>query len=131
MKRKNKSGKRSDKTETVASLKRLMAAFVSERQWQKFHSPRNLAASISIEAAELLEHFQWLTAEEAQRKSMEDRDFRREVGEEMADVLLYVLSLANALGMDMATTVHEKMKKNRVKYPAEKFQGYYYRPVRK
>jgi len=116
---------------TVASLRRLMLEFVQERKWTKFHNPRNLAASISIEAAELLEHFQWLTAEEAQRKSAEDGKFRREVGEEMADVLLYLLSLANTLGLDMARTVHEKMKKNRLKYPAEKFQGEYYRPVRK
>jgi NTP pyrophosphatase (non-canonical NTP hydrolase) len=121
----------SDRTETVGALKRLMAGFVRERKWEKFHSPRNLAASISIEAAELLEHFQWLTAEEAQKKSMADGDFRREVGEEMADVLLYILSLANVLRMDMARTVHEKMAKNRVKYPAGKFQGHYYRPVKK
>jgi NTP pyrophosphatase (non-canonical NTP hydrolase) len=120
-----------DQTATLADLRALMNDFVAERKWHKFHSPRNLAASISIEAAELLEHFQWLTPEDALHKSQNDKTFRHEVGEEMADVLLYLLSLANTLQLDLTQTVHNKMKKNRLKYPADKFQGHYQRPLRR
>lgn len=119
-----------DSAATIESLRQMMRDFVAERQWQKYHTPRNLAASISIEAAELLEHFQWLTDAEAAEKSKNDPEFRHAVGEELADVLMYCMSMANAMGVDISATVAAKMERNRAKYPPEKFQGYYERPAR-
>lgn len=119
-----------DATATIESLRQMMRDFVAERQWQKYHTPRNLAASISIEAAELLEHFQWLTEQEAAEKSANDPAFRHAVGEELADVLMYCMSMANAMGVDVSATVAAKMERNRAKYPKEKFQGHYERPAR-
>lgn len=119
-----------DQTTTVADLRQLMAEFVAERHWQKYHTPRNLAASISIEAGELLELFQWVDNEAAIERLKKDEAYKRACGEELADVLMYVLSLANALEMDVAQTVHAKMAKNRQKYPAEQFKGHYERPLR-
>jgi dCTP diphosphatase len=121
---------KTDQTETVGGLRDLMRGFVKERDWEKYHTPRNLAASVSVEAGELLELFQWLTPEESIRKSKDDKDFRQAVGEELADVLMYLMSLANALDLDVASTVHEKMRKNRLKYPADQFQGHYERPIK-
>jgi NTP pyrophosphatase (non-canonical NTP hydrolase) len=73
--------------------------------------------------------FQWLTAEEAAVRVQNDETFRRAVGEEMSDVVMYVLSLANAMGLDLAKAVGEKMEKNRRKYPVEQVRGRYERPV--
>jgi NTP pyrophosphatase (non-canonical NTP hydrolase) len=103
--------------------------FVAERNWQKYHTPRNLAASVSVEAGELLELFQWTTHDEAVRKTTDDVDFRKAVGEEMSDVLMYLVSLANSMNLDLAAAVEAKMVKNRKKYPPEKFQGNYERPL--
>ena len=119
-----------DNQTTVAELKKLMSAFVKERNWEKFHQPRNLAASVCVEAGELLEHFQWLTAEEAAERVKIDAAFKTAVGEEMADVLMYLVSLSNAIGLDFAAAVEAKMVKNKLKYPKEKFQGNYERPVK-
>jgi NTP pyrophosphatase (non-canonical NTP hydrolase) len=119
-----------DQTETVGGLRELMRGFVRERAWEKYHTPRNLAASVAVEAGELVELFQWLTQEEAVHKSKEDKEFRQAVGEELADVLMYLMSLANALDLDVASTVHDKMRKNRLKYPADQFQGHYHRPLK-
>lgn len=113
-----------DATTTLWQLKRLVADFVEERQWQPFHSPKNLSMSLSIEAAELMEHFQWLTIDES--KSLANDPVKRvEVGEELADVLCYGLALANAIGLDVSQIVHDKMEKNRAKYPKDRFQGNY------
>ena len=119
----------SDQTVTIETLKQMMREFVGERDWEKYHTPKNLAASVSVEAAELLELFQWLTPEEATQRSVNDLRFRQAVGEELADVLMYLISLANALNIDVAQTVAAKMVKNRAKYPPEKVRGHYQRPL--
>jgi NTP pyrophosphatase (non-canonical NTP hydrolase) len=119
----------SDKVVTIETLKQMMKEFVRERDWEKYHTPKNLAASVSVEAAELLELFQWLTPEESTTWPINDLRFRQAVGEELADVLMYLISLANTLGLDVAQTVTAKMAKNRSKYPPEKFQGHYQRPL--
>jgi NTP pyrophosphatase (non-canonical NTP hydrolase) len=106
-----------------------MRAWVAARQWEKYHLPKNLAASVTIEAGELLELFQWLTPEEVSAKCKDDQ-FRMAVSEEMCDVLMYLVSLANAMNIDLASAVEHKMQKNEKKYPAEKFQGHYERPLR-
>jgi len=106
-----------DAQTTLASLREMMREFVSEREWGKYHTPKNLAASTVVEAAELLELFQWLTPEEAITKSQGDPAFRQAVAEELSDVFMYLMSLANALDLDVASSVDAKMKKNRLKYP--------------
>ena len=119
-----------DSQTTVAELKAMMQAFVAERNWQKSHTPRNLAASVAVEAGELLEHFQWLTADEASERSRTDAAFHKAVGEELSDVLMYLLSLANSMDLDIAAAAEAKMARNRAKYPPEKFDGHYHRPLR-
>ncbi len=109
----------SDRVTTVETLKDLVRGFISEREWAPYHTPKNVAASVAIEAAELLEHFQWEHPTPAQLS----RTKRGEVADEMADVLAYLLSLANVLQIDLADALHRKMAKNRQKYPADRFRG--------
>jgi len=109
-----------DSQTTLQELKDRMAAFVHERDWEQFHTPKNLSMSIAIEAAELMEHFQWLTVE--QSKTL-DADHLADIGEELADIIIYSLSLANTLGLDLAKTVLAKMEKNIRKYPSDKVRG--------
>lgn len=114
----------SDSTTTIADLKELVEKFVDQRDWHQFHAPKNLAMSLAIEAAELMEHFQWISTEESRR--LADNPARLvEIGEELADVLCYALAMANELGLDLATTIRGKMAKNAEKYPADDFYGRY------
>ena len=110
----------SDNQTTLQDLKEKMADFVRERDWEQFHTPKNLSMSIAIEAGELMEHFQWLTVE--QSKSLSPAALQN-IGEELADIVIYALSLANTLGLDMADTVLAKMEKNIRKYPSEQVRG--------
>ncbi len=114
----------SDATTTVAELRKLIADFVAERDWSQFHSPKNVSMALAIEAAELMEHFQWLTTE-ASRRIVDDPDRLAAVGEEIADVVGYSMALANELGIDLASTIQAKMVKNAKKYPAEQYRGRY------
>jgi NTP pyrophosphatase (non-canonical NTP hydrolase) len=114
----------SDPQTSVQSLRELVAQFVAERDWSKFHTPKNLAMSLAIEAAELMEHFQWLTPDES-REIAEQPAKLAEVAEELADVLCYALAMANELGLDVSTAVRDKMVKNRLKYPADEYRGRY------
>ena len=94
--------------------------FRDERDWMKFHDPKNLAVSISIEAAELLELFQWKTGEEASRYAVENKE---RVSEEMADVAIYLLEFADNVGIDLIKAIEAKLDKNAAKYPIEKARG--------
>jgi len=114
----------SDSQTTIDELRRLVHDFVAERDWQQFHSPKNLCMALSIEAAELMEHFQWIDLD-ASRKISTDPKKLAEVGEELADVFAYTLALADVLGIDLADTLRAKMIKNAQKYPAEEFRGRY------
>lgn len=118
------SDKNSDSTTTVAELRRLIADFVAERDWSKFHSPKNVSMALAIEAAELMEHFQWLTTE-ASRRLADDPHKLAAVAEELADVIGYCLALANELGIDVSSAMRAKMIKNASKYPAEQYRGRY------
>jgi NTP pyrophosphatase (non-canonical NTP hydrolase) len=111
-----------DATTTLTDLKKIVATFVDERDWNRFHSPKNVAASVCIEAAELLEHFQWLEADQCERNALSPEKLN-EIGEECADVLAYLLSLANRLDLDLADVLERKMKRNAEKYPIEQFYG--------
>jgi len=114
---------------TLGALRQAVAEFVDARDWQPFHSPKNLSMSIAIEAAELMEHFQWLTTEEA-RAAGQRLDEKGAVAEELADILIYCLSLSNALGLDVSSAVLGKLKTNEHRYPADEFRGRFRRPER-
>ena len=102
----------------LAELKQLVSEFVAERNWQRYHVPKHLAMSIAIEAAELMELFQWVGVEDpAEVKKDEQR--MQEIREELSDVFAYTLSLANALDIDLSSAYAQKMKKNAKKYPAD------------
>ncbi len=95
---------------------------MSERQWEPFHDPKNLSASIAIEAGELMEHFQWLRTD--QLASVREDDAKmHEIREELADITAYVLSFATTMGIDLSSALEDKMKKNAVKYPTEEYRG--------
>lgn len=107
---------------TLTDLRRRVAAFIAARDWEQYHTPRNLSVSIAIEAAELLEHFQWLTDEQAEA-AMQDEEKLAAVADEMADVIIYALSLANALDADVSEAVLGKLERNEERFPAEEWRG--------
>jgi NTP pyrophosphatase (non-canonical NTP hydrolase) len=104
----------------LASIRDTVRTFVDERDWDQFHTPKNLSAALSVEAAELLEHFQWLQSGAAAELGP---DKLRAVRHEMADVLVYLVRLADKLDVDLGAAVEEKMVLNRAKYPADKVRG--------
>jgi NTP pyrophosphatase (non-canonical NTP hydrolase) len=110
-----------DDETTLADLRRRVAAFVAARDWEQFHTPKNLSIAVAIEAAELMEAFQWLSDEEA--AALEDEEKRAAVVDELADVLIYALSLANALGVNVSTAVVEKLERNEHRFPVEDWRG--------
>lgn len=108
----------SDRETPLAELKALVADFVQERDWMRFHSPKNITMSLTIEAAELMEHFQWVTTD-ASRTVAHDPEKRSAIQDELANVMCYVIALANELELDITSSVRTKMAKNAVKYPSE------------
>jgi NTP pyrophosphatase (non-canonical NTP hydrolase) len=116
----------SDATTTVADLRQIIRQFVDEREWRQFHAPKNVSMALAVEAAELMEHFQWLDVE-ASRQLPADAAKIAAIGEELADVIGYSLALANELGIDVSDAIRNKMVKNRLKYPADEFRGRYRR----
>jgi len=104
----------------LAQLRDIVRQFVEERDWDQFHTPKNLAAALTVEAAELLEHFQWLKEGRAGELGP---DKLQEVRHEMADVLVYLVRLADKLDVDLLTAVQDKMVLNRAKYPADLVRG--------
>ena len=107
-------------TDSLQDLARQLDAFAQERDWQQFHSPKNLASALVVEAGELLERFQWLTEAQSRKLPPEKRDA---VGAELADVLLYLIQLASALGIDPIAAAQAKLKLNAQKYPADLARG--------
>lgn len=94
--------------------------FAAARDWEQFHSPKNLSMALAVEASEIMEHFQWLTEE--QSSSLPPKKLQQ-VREEIADVLIYLTRLADRLGVDPLMAAHEKLEVNQAKYPAEKVRG--------
>src|SRR5262245_2540960 len=116
-----------DARTNVADLRQLVAAFVAEREWQIYHDPKNLSMALSVEAAELMEHFQWARSEELAALIKDDAK-RAAIGEEIADVACFLLALCNVLNLDLSDTLSQKMEKNRAKYPPDQFRGRYFKP---
>jgi NTP pyrophosphatase (non-canonical NTP hydrolase) len=103
-------------SDELHSLRDELRAFAAARDWAPFHSPKNLACALSVEAAELLEHFQWLSEEQSRQLNPEQR---AAVASEMADVLLYLLQMGNELGIDVAEAARAKMLVNAKRFPVE------------
>jgi len=101
-------------------LKERLRQFADERDWDQFHSPKNLAMALIVEAAELVEHFQWLTEE--QSKTLQPQQLQQ-VQEELADIQLYLMRIADKLNIDLLDAANKKMDANAIKYPAEKVRG--------
>ena len=111
-----------DAATTIDELKDVVRRFVDERAWQPFHSPKNLAMGIAVEAAELMECFLWLDLP-ASYDAAKDPTQRAAIADEMADVFCYLLNLSNVIGIDLSEALRAKIIKNAVKYPAEKYKG--------
>lgn len=116
-----------DDSTPVGNLRKIVADFVAQRQWEPYHDAKNLAMSVAIEAGELMEHFQWVRSEELPALLTDDAR-RTAIADELADVTCYVLALANALQIDLSTALTAKIAKNAVKYPVEQFRGRYFKP---
>ena len=105
-----------DATTTVGQLREMVEQFVADRNWEQYHTPKNLVMAMSIEVSELMEHFQWLTMDESMAVA-DDPATLSEVSDELADVICYALAIANTMNIDVAAAMHNKMQKNMAKYP--------------
>lgn len=108
------------KIKDLTELKLRLREFIQERDWEQFHSPKNLAMALSVEAAELVEIFQWLTEAES---AVLDKDRRLRAEAELADVLVYLVRIADRLDVDLLQAVTGKLEENARKYPAERVRG--------
>jgi NTP pyrophosphatase (non-canonical NTP hydrolase) len=111
-----------DTTTTVAELKDSMAAFAHERDWEQFHTPKNLSMAIAAEAGELMEHFLWATSEESAAQCAHPIK-RIKIEEELADIILFALQFANMAKIDVSSIVEAKIAQNALKYPIAKAKG--------
>lgn len=102
------------------TITQYLQKFAKARDWEQFHNPKNLSMALSVEAAELMEHFQWLSNDDCQDLSAEKIEA---AGEEIVDVLLYAVRLASVLGLDLPAAIDAKTRKNELKYPIDKVKG--------
>jgi NTP pyrophosphatase (non-canonical NTP hydrolase) len=105
---------------SIQQLTKHLRQFAADRDWEQFHSPKNLAMALSVEVAEITEHFQWLTEQQSRQLAAAKT---AEVEEELADALIYLVRLADQLQIDLLETAHRKMAINEAKYPAERVRG--------
>lgn len=105
---------------SLEEMKRQILAFRDARDWKQFHNPKDFAISLSLEAAEVLEHFQWKKAEEVEKYVKDHKD---DIADELADVLYWVIAMGEMLDIDLSEAFTKKMKKNEKKYPVEKARG--------
>jgi len=111
------------KKETLLEdIKEKIKNFVRERDWEKYHSPKNLSMAIAIEAAELMEHFQWISEKESE-KLLNNPEKRQEIEEELADIAIYILDFCNLFDIDFEKIVEKKLKKSAEKYPVNLVKG--------
>ena len=111
-----------DSATTISELKTRVLAFVRERDWEQFHSPKNLSMALAAETGELMEHFLWATPE-ASKTIANEPTKRAKIADELADVVIYALEFANITGLDVAAAIEAKMLANAKKYPVEKARG--------
>ena len=111
-----------DSATTISDLKTRVLAFVRERDWEQFHTPKNLSMALAAETGELMEHFLWATGEQS-RAIVNDSAKRAKIADELADVVIYAIEFANMTGLDIAAAIEAKMAANARKYPVEKARG--------
>jgi dCTP diphosphatase len=104
----------------LEDIRDALRRFAADRDWDQFHSPKNLASAVVVEAAELLERFQWLTEDQSRALSAEEK---QKVADEMADVFVYLIRLADKLDVDLIEAARDKIARNAEKYPVEKARG--------
>ncbi|MBE9516553.1 MAG: nucleotide pyrophosphohydrolase [Proteobacteria bacterium] len=103
-------------SDSLGELAKLVKAFADARNWEQYHTPKNLAMALAVEAAEIMEHFQWKTAEESQNLS---EDQHNEVAMELADVFIYLMRLSQSLDVDLIAAANEKMAVNEQRFPVK------------
>lgn len=111
-----------DSETRLQEIKDKVLAFARERDWEQFHSPKNLSMAISAEAAELMEHFLWQSMDQS-REDAQSESLRTQVEEELADIFIFAIQFANVTGIDLAKIIESKMELNARKYPVEKAKG--------
>lgn len=111
-----------DSATTVAELRDRILAFVRERDWEQFHTPKNLSMALAAESGELMEHFLWCSPEQSDAVAR-DPARRQKIADELADIVIYALGFANTTGLDVAASIEAKMASNAKKYPVEKARG--------
>ena len=107
---------------TIGELRAAVEKFIEARDWRQYHTPKNVAMSIAIEAAEIMEHFQWMSIEQSV-EAMQDAAKRAEVADELADVLIYCLSFANSTGIDVSHAIQLKLARNEIRFPVPEVAG--------
>lgn len=112
----------SDHKITFQQVKNKIKKFVRDRDWEQYHSPKNLSMSIAVEAAELMEHFQWITPGQS-RKLLKDKIQREEIEDELADIAIYVIGFCNISNIDLEQSILRKLSKNAIKYPVRIAKG--------
>ncbi len=113
-----------DANTTLETLRQEIAAFIHERDWEQFHDPKNLSMAVATEAAELMEHFRWVRTEHS-ADLLRDEKSLAGIRDEVADTLAFLLSFANAAGIDLTQALRDKMLRNAKKYPVEQYKGRY------
>lgn len=108
---------------SFSAVKQKVAKFVRDRDWEQFHSPKNLSMSISIEAAELMEHFQWAHTPEESLNILKDKQKRAAIEDEVADIATYLIDFCNLYDINLEKAILKKLKKNAAKYPAKEVKG--------
>lgn len=111
-----------DAETTIAEIKAKVLAFADERDWQQFHSPKNLSMALATESGELMEHFLW-TRSGDEKQLLADPAKRQKIAEELADIIIYGIEFANMTNIDLAAAIEAKMQRNAEKYPVEKAKG--------
>lgn len=107
-------------SDSIDALRARVNHFVEERDWAQFHSPKNLAMAMIVEAAEVVEHFQWMTEQESRQL---DNETREKVGQELADTFVYLMRIAEVCGIDLIAAANAKITLNAQKYPVDKCKG--------
>jgi len=113
-----------DKETTILELKNFVEDFVQEREWSQFHNVKNLSMALTIEAGELMDIFKWNTPGECE-SMMFEKTTRQEATDELADIIIYAIAFANRNDINISNAIDQKMIKNRIKYPADKYRGHF------
>jgi len=113
-----------DKETTILELKNFVEDFVQEREWSQFHNAKNLSMALTIEAGELMDIFKWNTPGECE-SMMFEKTTRQEATDELADIIIYAIAFANRNDINISNAIDQKMIKNRIKYPADKYRGHF------